>query len=411
MRIFTCLILFFLGFQLAAQDYISYQNPIQKVAFNPSLGDSVRYEIILPKAQLVSEDIKYPVFYVLDRQNTINYNYVIQTIDYLTSILEIPEVIVVGISLEGRTRSEWTVPNHRKKRAEEFANFLADDLFDQLSVSYPVADFKTIIGHSRTAIFASYALSLRFDRFNAVVGSSTAFFDFGDQVQQQAFESFQSNIKNIPEKNFFYYFSSGSERHGDGHEKSVEKLDQYLKQKKSSLANNFFWQNFSMKGASHNGIPGLTVSHAINRLFDPFSLALMDAQNIVKKQIQRDSVPWSRFNKSYEEASKVLSYNVQPNLTFYNTIASAYFNDYNKSFGDRNTELAIEVLKEGIKHYPMYEGFYTFLADIHQSVGRAKKALKYYEEALTIIDFTDFLDKEEKREMRSALNNEIRKLK
>lgn len=109
------------------QNYFAYENPIEKQVYSLDLKDTVKYELILPKAALVSHGIQYPVIVVFDRQNRFSYANTINTIDYLTMSMAIPNSIILGISLDERQRNRWTRPKHRKGMAESFMNFIVDD--------------------------------------------------------------------------------------------------------------------------------------------------------------------------------------------------------------------------------------------------------------------------------------------
>jgi predicted alpha/beta superfamily hydrolase len=210
-----------------AQGFNSYNKPIKQTHYSNSLMDSVSLEITLPKSILNNDGTLYPVIYLLDRQLKSNYLYNLQTIDYLSNLGRMPKVIIVGITFNHENRAAWTNTDKPKGRANQLISYLTNQLNDSLSTNFPLANFNLLIGHSRTAIFSSYALSKRPDFFNGAIASSPSNFDFGDKIHQHQFELFLKKIDTNTRKSY-YYFSVGESTYGDAHEIYVESLNNYL---------------------------------------------------------------------------------------------------------------------------------------------------------------------------------------
>jgi predicted alpha/beta superfamily hydrolase len=224
-----------------AQEFSSYEKSIETILFSEALNDSVILEITLPKELKNQTDKEYPIIYLLDRQLSFNYKYNLNTIEYLSSLQWIPKAIVVGITFSSKNRTSWTVPNESDGKADDLMLFIEKELNNELKNKYPVSNFNLLIGHSRTAIFSSYALSKSPDFFNGIIGSSVSNFDFGDNYQQKQFEVFLNKIPSSSHK-YYYYFSLGEKLYGDLHEPSVDTLNTYLNSKK--MPENLEWKYY-----------------------------------------------------------------------------------------------------------------------------------------------------------------------
>ncbi len=260
-----------------------------------------------------------------------------------------------------------------RKREGRFSclHFLLITLKKELAKQYTLADFTVLIGHSRTAMLSCFAISKFPAGVNAIIASSNSYFDFDSNYQQQLFEEFITAKKLNNKQQHFYYFSGGTVANGDRHDSSVNKLNRYFKKQK--FPSSFRWRYYS-EPTGHLTTPGLTVGRALNDIFNPYTIAINRALKIVNNQTYNDSVPLNQYAKAYTEASKQCGLLLQPDLTFYNSIASAYLNDYNNVFKEKKNKLATIVLNEAIKHYPGYAGFYSMLAEIAIEENRTSDA-------------------------------------
>ena len=181
-----------------AQEFSSYEKPIETSLYSQALNDSVSLEITLPKELKNQTGKEYPIIYLLDRQLSNNYKYNLYTIDYLSTLQWMPNAIVIGITFSNKNRNSWTVPNASGGKADNLILFIENELNNELREKYPISNFNLLIGHSRTAIFSSYALSKSPEFFNGTIASSVSNFDFGDNEQHKQFELFLEIYMNQP---------------------------------------------------------------------------------------------------------------------------------------------------------------------------------------------------------------------
>ncbi len=106
---------------LIGQNLTNFSAAIQKNVYVPSLQDTVQLEIRTPLQMQLTNEVSSPVYFIFDSQNTINYTYNLQTIDYLCSFGNIPAPLIIGVSFPGAVRNKWTTPVAEKGKADSLA--------------------------------------------------------------------------------------------------------------------------------------------------------------------------------------------------------------------------------------------------------------------------------------------------
>lgn len=363
-----------------AQEFSSYEKPIETSLYSDALNDSVSLEITLPKGLKNHANTKYPIIYLLDKQLKSNYKYNLCTIDYLSTLRWMPEAIVVGITFPWKSRNSWTNPNMSGGQADDLILFLEKELNNELKIKYPISNFNLLIGHSRTAIFASYALSKSPDFFNGAIANSVSNFDFGDKQQQERFEVFLNKIPSSSHK-YYYYFSVGEQSYGDLHESAVDSLNAYLNSKE--LPQNLEWKYYKHQVA-HDLTPGVTVSNALSEIFKDYGRRIDLCFDLAKDS--RNKVPWDDFIDLYSSISYELGFKIQPSELFFNSIASEYYNDYDGIYGVNHLDFTLEILLKAIETYPNDFSYYSWIGEIYMTRKKFKKGRHYLNKAIELIN-------------------------
>lgn len=391
--IFLAIILL-LPFCFQGQNYQSYNKAIKQSFYSKNLKDSVHIELIIPK-NIKNNVNKYPVIYLLDKQLQTNYRYNLHTIDYLTTMQNMPESVIVGIDFSRKNRGSWTNPNKTKGKADDLILFITSELQKELKNKYPISNFKLLIGHSRTAIFSAYALSKRFDFFNGAISSSVANFDFGDEYQKQTFDTFTSSISSSSH-NYFFYFSTGEKKYGDLHEASVDSLYEYLKNK--ALPVILDWQFYKHK-TDHMTTPALTVARSLAEVFKRYGNKIQRCFDIVNNPIYANKVPWKEYEDVFASVSKDLGFAIKFRETFFNSIGSAYYNDYFNLFKENKLQFTLEILLKAIETYPNNYDYFSWVAEIYYDLKDFEKGNKYIDISLSLIKKNASLTHEEKKKL------------
>lgn len=363
-----------------AQEFSSYEKPIETSLYSEALNDSVSLEITLPKELKNQTNTEYPVIYLLDKQLYNNYKYNLYTIDYLSTLQWMPNAIIVGITFSQKNRTSWTVPNESGGKADDLILFIEKELNNELKKKYPVSNFNLLIGHSRTAIFSSYALSKNPEFFNGTIANSVSNFDFGDNRQQKQFEVFLNKIASNSHK-YYYYFSVGEKSYGDLHESAADTLNFYLNSKK--LPENLEWKYYKYQIA-HDLTPGVTVGNALSEIFKEYGRRIDLCFDLAKGS--RNKVPWNDFLGLYSSISSELGFKIQPSELFFNSIASEYYNDYIGIYGDNHLDFTLEILLRAIEKYPKDFGYYSWIGEIYITLKEFEKGGHYLNKAIELIN-------------------------
>jgi tetratricopeptide (TPR) repeat protein len=291
-----------------------------------------------------------------------------------------PDAIIVGITFPWKNRNSWTNPNMSGGQADDLILFLEKELSNELKKKYPISNFHLLIGHSRTAIFSSYALSKSPDFFNGAIASSASNFDFGDKQQQAQFEVFLDKIPSSSHK-YYYYFSVGEQSYGDLHESATDSLNAYLNSR--ILPENLEWKYYKHQVA-HDLTPGVTVSKALSEIFKEYGRRIDICFDLAKGS--RNKVPWNDYQWIYSSISTELGFKIEPTELFFNSIASEYYNDYDDIYGNNNLNFTLEILLKAIEKYPKNFDTYSWIGEIYITLKDFEKGEQYLNKAIELIN-------------------------
>ncbi|MBL8265207.1 alpha/beta hydrolase [Steroidobacter sp.] len=171
-----------------------------------------RIQVYLPSSYHSSQQ-RYPVLYLLD--GDAYYVSVSGTVRLLSeSSGRIPETIVVSIPNVARARElappvSQPKPGDEPYEADQFLQFLKQDLIPWVESHYRTQPFRIIVGHSRGGLFTLYTFLNSPDTFNAYLALSPALWWDDEAVVKDAPEK----LKGIkPGKSMrFLYLSAGHE--------------------------------------------------------------------------------------------------------------------------------------------------------------------------------------------------------
>lgn len=156
---FTLLLCIILQPGSAQSAYLLHIGEIDSL-YSKLLQESREIYVQLPASYDAASDQKYPVVFVLDGEVLLDavttvYNY------YYGGFL--PEMILIGIdNSENRTRNLTTSNVDTRQgmafseahgEAENFTQFIAQELIPYIEDNYPVTDYRTLIGHSYGGLF------------------------------------------------------------------------------------------------------------------------------------------------------------------------------------------------------------------------------------------------------------------
>ncbi len=324
------------------------------------LNESREIFVYTPEGYKQSKE-SYPVLYILDGET----NFFIATaiVNFLARNQRIPRTIVVGIPNVARNRDFTPIVDERMQNsggADNFINFLDEELLYFVDNTYRTQDFKVLFGHSLCGMFSAYTLFTNPNLFNAYISASPYLMMSDEYVIKKAEEALltQPNLKNQ------LYMSIGNE---PAYYNSLDRFTSHLSVKESGIS----WILEKYEDEDHGSIPFRTIADGLSYIFSDWQLT----NNIAMEGIV---------------AIKAHFQNRQNKYGFTTPITEATLNiiGYQLLQADENKK-AIEVFEYNVELYPKSANVYDSLGDGFDKIGKKKKALNNYINAVSIAEETN----------------------
>jgi predicted alpha/beta superfamily hydrolase len=244
---FLTLLLLFFTLSSDAQTKAIY-NPISsEVVIIPSrvLKENREIYIHYPKVDSTHLDKRFPVLYLMDGES--HFAMLSQYTDYLSrwDVNVIPEMIVVGISNTKRTRDftptesiinyfgkpdtsthSWMKPSGG---AEQFLQFIREELMPYIELNYKTQPFKVFAGHSFGGIASINCMLTHPDMFNAYIAISPSFWWDREYVLKLADKKLEKG--SVLNKILFYSDASEGVTDSSSYHTNLLKFDSLLTNK------------------------------------------------------------------------------------------------------------------------------------------------------------------------------------
>jgi len=262
-KAFVLLFIFYsLTLTLYAQTYERYKKLKDTTIISKHLGFEKKISILVPIEWQNELKNSFPLTIVFDRQNQRSHNYIINTIDYLTSNELIPSSVIISVQSEQRYRyveTQYKVSDPNGLALEN-EKFIFDELIPLAEKEYKAAPFRLFIGHSRYGYFTTSLFNSRINDLNAVIAMSPFFLqkniDLTDSIGKLG------NPFNHSKK--YYRFNIGNDFLED-----FGKMDSVMRKR---AANPFLdIKGARFKEAGHNATPGLLIITALYDIFEEWS--------------------------------------------------------------------------------------------------------------------------------------------
>ncbi len=177
-----------------------------KNLFSNVLNEERTIAVSLPTGYEYSKK-HYPVLYILDAEYA-SYPSAVGMIQYLGRY-KIPEMIIIGILNTNRNRDLWShqiegLPSTKGDGADNFINFLSQELIPFVNRNYRTTAHKTIYGRSAAGHFVTYCLISKPELFEAYLASSPVI-GFSDNQLLTKAEAFFKNQKTLTKSFYVYY--------------------------------------------------------------------------------------------------------------------------------------------------------------------------------------------------------------
>jgi len=297
-----------------------------------------------------SEEIRLPVFIILDGQHEWFVNPLLSTIRYLHYTHQIPQALTVIVPHNNRYE-ECTLPDLAGETLPLHV-FLTEELYEALK-SYNPGNYRLLIGHSLTASFALYSY-LKAPGFYAGIFANTPA-DMLEEVLLALEKHPSAELNKI-------YISAGSpNRTKDIHHR---KLYDKLKANHPRIFEGL--NTLESNAASHNAVPIVAMPTFLNDHFYDFSIRFDDLAVVDKNYILINN-PGNIEDELVllNHAARLGNTNYPPEIPEINGIASRYLNN-------GYVEHAIAVFEFGRTLYPGDYEFYLILAELYFDSNKKK---------------------------------------
>ncbi len=368
--------------ELCGQNYERYKKLIDTSLYSKQLGYTKTVTITVPIEWQEKIEGDFPLIVIFDQQNQRSHNYILNTIDYLTSNEQMPSSILVSITSNSEFRYLETTPKKTDERGLALENeyFLFDELIPLLKKQYKASSFKIIIGHSRYTFFASSLLLKRINELNAVIAISPFFsqkninlIDSVANIQKQKFNSHK-----------YFRFSVGDDFPSDYY-----KMDSVIKGINTPYFNA---KGFLFKEAGHNVTPGLTVGISLYEIFEIWAAC----QN---KYMDKSILDIHAIDSLENEISNFYGNRLKFSIGTLNGKGWFFYNE-------RQYEKAIKVWELLIQKYPNFSEAYLYIIDA--KIQLKKDYLNDIDELKNSLKFSDFYNEEAKHEIMEKLKEMIK---
>lgn len=324
---------------ILGQEYERYNKLLDTTIFSKYLKFDKRISVTVPFEWQENSKNKYPLIIIFDKQNNRSHQYILNTIDYLTSNEQMPSAIIISVESEQKYRYLETQYNISSKNglAHENENFIFNELIPFAESKLNASSFRLLIGHSRYGYFTTSLFYSKINDINAIISISP----FYKQKNVNLIDSIA--ILNTNNINSYKYYRFGI---GNDYPTDFNQMDSAIIKFKNSKINA---NGYLFKNAEHNVTPGLTIGSALYEIFDYWS----EKQS---NYFSNDNKKTSTIHSLENDISNHYGCNLRFDLGVLNG-KGWYF--YNAS-EFRQAIMAWEIL---IENYPNFSAAYLYIMD------------------------------------------------
>lgn len=298
-----------------------------------------------PDFKYASENLKFPVLYILDGQHDWFVQPCIQLIKALQQTKEIPQLLIVVIPLEDRiiecnvdSLNGPILPLH---------TFITKEIPEKLK-AYRAGEYNALVGHSFSASFALYSLNRSPEFYDAIFANSPL--DALDLLVSELSKQPKSVLDKI------YYSVGGADQSKDGYHFAAY---QKVRQKNAVFFN--LIHVLEAANSSHNAVPIAAMPSFLSECFRPFHNRYAEIAKVdMNYKLLNEPSKIENEISLILQASKLGNMNYPPEIADYNGIASRYLNS-------EFYEHALGVYLQAMKDYPNYYEFPAFAAELSMS--------------------------------------------
>lgn len=340
------------------------------------LKENRTYSVYLPSSYNNSPDKKYIVAYVLDgeRNKFLEVSGIAQSMHSSFDLkLQIPELIIVSIENTNRTR-DFTPTNslnyldkmevkswQNSGKANDFMNFVEQELMPKINSTYRTAAQNMIIGHSLGGLFALHCFLENPKMFNYYLLIDPSWFWDDNYIGKRAKELLESRTDL---KARIFIALANNLKDDKRHYKWGMQFYKLLKKSKSP---NLKADLKYFEDEKHLTVTIPATYYGLRYLFKPYEIDI--------NEVTQNAKVLTDYEKMTE---KELFIKFKPDERFVNAIG--YVALYERQIPD----VAITIFELNTKNYPNSLNVWDSLADAFIVVGNKDKAKMCYEKILEL---------------------------
>ncbi|RYY53046.1 MAG: hypothetical protein EOO09_19395, partial [Chitinophagaceae bacterium] len=265
-----------LSIPVFTQQYERYRTLKDTAIFSQNLGFAKKISVTVPIEWQKETKKDFPLIVVFDRQNKRSLNYIVNTIDYLTSTEQIPSAVIISVESEQRYRYRETLHKISDSAglAAQNEKFIFDELVPLAEKSYHASHFRILIGHSRYGYFTTALFHSRINDLSAVISMSPFFsqknIDLTDSIARLDKRSFPSRK--------YYRYGIGNDYPDD-----FAKMDSVFGARIPNPSLDM--KGYRFRAADHSTTPGLIIGTALYEVFEEWSSIQAKYSSISQKDL------------------------------------------------------------------------------------------------------------------------------
>ncbi len=356
------------------------------------LNEQRKIWVYVPNGWQADSKQRYPVVYLLDGDAHF-YSVVgmIQQLSQVNGNTICPEMIVVGIPNMDRTRD--LTPTHvdadppfmdsasskTSGGGERFVSFIEKELMRYIDSAYPTQPYKMLIGHSfggltvmnvvmnHTKLFNAYVCldpSMWWDKMNFLKATKKS-------LAEKKFTgtALYLGIANTMDENMDVTAVQSDTSAETRHIRSILDLDKYAKDQKQ---NGLMYNSKYYSNDDHGSVPLISTYDAFRFVFEKFRFKLS-----FKDFTDSTADLATKFEKHYQEVSKLFGYKVSPPENMLNGIGYEFLQQKQYAKAGR-------LFKMNVDNYPESANVYDSYGDYFLAIDNKSKAIEYFKKALAI---------------------------
>lgn len=323
------------------------------------LNEERQISIFVPQDYESNISTKYQVLYLLDGEW--HFHYVSALVDKLVASGDLPNMIVVGINNNNRSKDLTPAgindnPN-RFGGAKRFLDFITQELKPWIEKNYRTHPYNVLAGHSFGGLFTLYSMMEKPDAFQAYLALSPSLGRNNEQQVKRAQNYFKKST--IFPKGLYLAIAN----EGGYTLTSSKKFDNIIK---TNTITAFPYKFEQLLEESHSSITASGFLHGLKFLYqgiNPENSSKLDEIFLMETHFQK--------------LSKRFGYEIK--------VPEYYYQKFTKEqIGERELDYALFILEKYKMHYPKSVYILSYYADIYLLKGEFEKAKSYYLQLKTL---------------------------